>query len=294
MSAFIGFFSDSFGYVLNYIYNLVQNYGLSIILFSILLKIILLPLSVKQHKTMMKTSKIQTEMKAIQTKYKKEPEKMNKEVMELYKRNNMSPFSGCSSVIVQMILLFAIFFLVRNPLTHMKKIDPVVLENYTTEITQEIGEEGISTQYSEISVVKYVQGKDLKDSEFYINMEFLGLDLSNVPQENFHNWTVYIIPVLYVLSSTISIRLINSMNAKNNKKEDIIEVNGEKKEPEEPDMAAQMSKTMTWMMPIMSVSISIIAPLGLALYWLINNVLMVIEKLILNKVLSSKEEEKNA
>jgi len=293
MGAFIGFFSDSFGYVLNFIYNLVQNYGLSIILFSIILKIVLLPLSVKQHKTMLKNAEIQTEMKDIQKKYKKDPEKMNKEVMELYKRNNMSPFSGCSSVLVQMLLLFAVFFLVRSPLTHMKKIDPVVLEEYMEVVRQEAGE-GMSLQYEEISVIKYVQEKDMKDSEFYINMEFLGLDLSNVPKENYTDWTVYIIPALYVLSATISIRLINNMNAKNNKKEDIIKTDGEKKEPEEPDMATQMNKTMTWMMPIMSVSIGIIAPLGLALYWLANNILMVTEKIILNKILSSKKEEQNA
>ena len=59
-------------------------------------------------------------------------------------------------------------------------------------------------------------------------------------------------------------------------------------------MAASMNKSMSWMMPIMSISISVFAPLGLALYWLVNNVLMIAERLIINKVLSKEEEGQNA
>lgn len=291
MAGFIGAFSNVFGFILNFIYNFVQNYGLAIIIFSILLKLIMLPLSIKQQKTMKKTAKIQGTIKEIQSKYKNDPEKMNREVMEVYKKENMSPFSGCLSAIVQLILLFAIFYLVRNPLTFMKKIDTNEIQNYTDEIKQEQGDEAISLQYPEISIIKYVGSKGLTESEYYINMDFLGLDLSNVPKENMGNWTVYIIPALYVISSMVSIKLTSSMNEKSKQKKDIIVSKNGKPEEEEPDMASQMNKSMMWMMPIMSVSISVIAPLGLALYWLLNNLLMIAERLILNKVLFSKEEE---
>jgi len=292
MGSFIGFFSSIFGYVLNFIYSLVHNYGLAIIIFSILLKIIMLPISVKQQKTMKKTAKIQVIIKEIQKKHKNNPEKMNQEVMEVYKKENMSPFSGCMSVIVQMILLFAMFYLVRSPLTYMKQINSEDLNNYINEIRQEAGDGAVSAQYPEISVIKYTENKGLTDSRFYINMDFLGLDLSNVPRENFKDWTVYIIPILYVVSSMISIKLTANVNAKTNKKQDIIiENNDSKVEVEETDMAGQMNKSMMWLMPIMSVSISVIAPLGLALYWLLNNILMITERLVLNRVLFSKEEE---
>lgn len=289
--------SGLFGYVLSFIYGLVQNYGIAIIIFSILIKILLLPISVKQQKTMRITSKIQVEVKSLQKKYKKDPEKMNREIMDVYKREKVSPFGGCLSGIVQVVLLFAMFFLVRDPLTHMQKIDEGTLESYKQEIRAEKGDTAISQSYPEISIIKYAQEKDMKDQPIYLNMSFFGLDLSNVPQENLKNWTVYIIPLLYVVSSIISIKLSTSINAKNNnKKEDIIEINkeGEKPEEEEPDMMAQMNKNMMFMMPIMSVFIAAIAPLGLALYWLVNNILMIAERLILNKVLSSKEEEQNA
>ena len=285
--------SSLFGYVLNFIYNLVHNYGLAIILFSILLKLILLPLSIKQQKTMKKTAKIQEKVKEIQDKYKNDQNKMNQEMMDLYKKEKLNPFSGCLTSIIQIILLFAMFGLVRNPLTYMKKIDNTTIENYKNEIRQELGENSISNNYTEISVVKYVNEYKEKTEDAYINMEFLGLDLSSIPQENYGDFRVFIIPVLYVLTSMLSMKIsTNAMNKKKDKEEVIEKENKEvKKEQEELDMTAQMSKNMTWFMPIMAVSISLIAPLGLALYWLINNILMIAERLVLNVCLKGEEEE---
>ena len=214
----MGAISNLFGYILNYIYQFVQNYGVSIILFSILLKLILLPLSIKQQKTMKKTAKIQVKVKELQEKYKKDQMKMNQEMMDLYKKENMSPFSGCLTSIIQIILLFAMFGLVRNPLTYMKKIDTATIENYKNEIKQEVGENSISTNYPEISIVKYVNENKEKSDEAYINMNFLGLDLSSVPQENYKDFKVYIIPVLYVLTSMLSMKISTSATNKKDKK----------------------------------------------------------------------------
>lgn len=282
----INFFSNIFGYVLNLIYSFVGNYGLAIILFSVLIKIAMLPLSIKQQKTLKKNEKIQKEMKIIQLKHNGNQEKINQEMMELYKREKMNPFGGCFSLIIQVVLLFAMFYLVRSPLTYMKKIDTEVIENQKTEIKQELGDNSISPNYPEISIIKYVQDKNLKDNELYINMNFLGLDLNKVPQENFNDFTVFIIPILYVISSVISIKI--SANATSKKKEE-----DEKEENDETDpseMAAQMNKSMSWMMPILSVTIALMAPLGLALYWLVNNIIMIIERLVLNKIFSKEEE----
>ena len=111
------FFANIFGYVLNFMNNFVGNYGLAIILFTVLIKIIMLPLSIKQQRTMKKSAKLQEQIKVLQFKYKNDPEKLNREMMDLYKKENMSPFSGCLTSIIQIILLFAMFGLVRNPLT---------------------------------------------------------------------------------------------------------------------------------------------------------------------------------
>lgn len=274
----IAFFANMFGYILNFLYEFVNNYGLAIILFSIVLKIIMLPISIKQQKTMRKSAKIQAKVKEIQNKYKNNPEKLNQETMDLYKREKMSPFSGCLSAIVQLVLLFSVFYLVRSPLTHMKKVEPTIIENYTNEIKQE--EDNKNNPYPEIAIIKE---KGPVDENVNINMEFVGLDLSSVPTQNLSDWRVYIIPILYVATSFVSMRMTTSMNSKKKKEEDA--------ESTEVDAMAQANKSMSYFMPIMSISIAIIAPLGLALYWLISNILMIGERLILNKFLKDEEEE---
>lgn len=287
------FFANIFGYLLNIINNVVGNYGLAIILFTVLIKLIMLPLSIKQQRTMKKTSKIQEEVKVLQFKYKNDPEKLNREMMDLYKKENMSPFSGCLSTIAQFILLISIFYMVRYPLTYMKKIDKTQIDTYV----QQMKDEGmaVSQAYSEIDIVRevdYLKEKFPEDEnldKINLNMQFCGLDLGKIPQQNLGDWTVYIIPVLYIISTFISMRITMSMQNKTNKKDDVIDIteNADKKEEEKNEMEeamAQSNKMMSWMMPIMSVSISLVAPLGLALYWLINNILMIGERLILNKL----------
>ena len=281
------FFANTFGYVLNLLYNLLNNYGLAIILFTILIKIILLPISIKQQRTMKKSAKLQEQMKSIQFKYKNDPEKMNQEIMSLYKSENMSPMSGCLSSIIQLILLLSIFYLVKSPLTYMRKIPTENLNNYVKQMQDE--GKNVNNVYPEIDIIRE---KGTENEEVRLNMEFLGLDLSEIPQQSMSDYRVYIIPGLYIISTFISMRLTTSMQAKAKKKKDVIELDEDGKpkadDSNEVDVAMQTNKMMSWMMPIMSISIAFIAPLGLALYWLINNILMIIERLVLDRIL--KEE----
>lgn len=302
------FFANIFGYVLNFIYNLVQNYGLAMILFTLVIKLLMLPLSIKQQRTMKKSAKLNEQMRVLQFKYKNDPEKLNQEMMKLYKEENMSPFSGCLGTIMQFILLISIFYMVRCPLTYMKKVDTNKINNYVTQLQE--SEKTVSAAYPEIDLIReveFLEEKNPDDEELKkidINMNFLGLDLSKIPQQNLADWTVYIIPVLYIISTFVSMRITTSMQKKAkiaqkeakeaNKVEKNVKVeNGNenestemvKKEEEEYDVMEQTNKMMSWMMPVMSVSISLVAPLGLALYWLVNNIAMIGERLILNKVI---------
>ena len=293
----INFFSNIFGYVLNWIYLLVQNYGLAIIIFSVLIKILMLPLSIKQQRTLKINEKLQKEIKILQIKYKGNQEKINQETMELYKREKVNPLSGCFTIIIQFILILSMFYLVRSPLTYMKKIDNTRIEEQINIVKETNENQNINNSYPEIAIIRYLQENNMKENDMYINMNFLGLDLSKVPQENLKDITVYIIPVLYVISSIISIKFTTNLSKNKNKEEveeskDLINTK-ENKEIDQEEMAMQMNKNMSLMMPILSVSISLLAPLGLALYWLINNIIMIIERLVLNKCFS-KEENENA
>ena len=301
----MGAISSLFGYILNALYNLFNNYGIAIIIFSILLRIILIPITIKQQKTMKKTTKMQQEMNSIREKYKNDPEKLNQETIELYKRENMSPFSGCLSAILQLVIILAVFWLVSQPLTYMKKVQNSELFN---EYKQKIEEQtDTKSTYKEIAIIDKVESdyqeilNNLNDEnvenreelenrknqleELRINMEFLGLDLSKVPTQSLNDWKVYVIPVLYVITSFISIRLTTkTQNSKN----------GNEVKSAEAESMEQMNKSMSYMMPIMSISIAAIAPLGLALYWLVSNILMIFERLIINKFMNSKEGQEDA
>lgn len=285
--------ANIFGYLLEFLYNTINNYGLAIILFTVIIKLLLLPLSIKQQRTMKKSSELQEKMKTIQFKYKNDPEKMNQEIMNLYKTENMSPFSGCITAIVQFLLLLSIFYLVRSPLTFMEKVPSENINNYISQL-QEDGR-SISNVYPEIDLIreynwlKENNPEDANVDKLNLKMNFLGLDLSKIPQQNMTDYTVYIIPVLYILSSFISIKMTTAKQAKmsqENKKSVIDAETGEEvKEENEMDTIMQTNKMMSWMMPIMSISIAFVAPLGLALYWLINNLLMIAERIILDKVI---------
>ena len=277
----MSFLAGLFGYLLNFIYQVVNNYGIAILLFTIIIKILFLPISIKQQKTMKKTSELQEKLKQIQFKYKNNPEQASMETMKLYKTEKVSPFSGCLSAILQIVLLFAVFFMVQSPLTYMRKVDTGVIEQYKNEIKEESNQNSRMT-YPEIQIIKE---KGPTDERVSMNMQFIGLDLSSVPISDMSNPKVYVIPVLYVISSIISIHISNKMMVKK-KKED-----GEENEMTEMDAINQANKNMMYMIPIMSVMVAFVAPLGLALYWLATNILSILERIVLNKVFDSKEEE---
>lgn len=289
----MAFLANLLGYVLNYLYNWVQNYGWAIIIFSVLLKLILLPFTIKQQKNIKKSAKISEETSKLQVKYKNDPEKLNREIMDLYKREKASPFSGCLSSVLQLIIFISVFYLVSSPLTYMKKIDKTIIDNYKTELT----ESGQTSSYPEI---KIIENKSQEDEKVNINMNFLGLDLSKVPMQNLNDVRVYIIPILYIVVIFINTKITTNLTSKNNNKnknENNKELKnaGEETTEEQMESIQQMTNSMSYMMPIMSVAIALIAPLGLSLYWLVSNLLQLAERITIDFVsnkINKTEEEK--
>ena len=289
----MGAISNLFGYLLNTLYSVFNNYGIAIIVFSVILRIILIPITIKQQKSLKKSAELQEEMKEIQRKYKNNPEKLNQETIDLYKREKLSPFAGCFSSIIQIVIILSVFWLVSQPLTYMKKIDVNVINEYKKTLEQEQNQ----STYKEIEIINKF---GLQDERVNLNMNFIGLDLSKVPSSNLNDWTVYIIPILYVISSVVSIKITNNLNSKNSKKNNKNKAitdgknNEIQNEPSELEAMEAMNKNMMYMLPLMSVFIAFIAPLGLALYWFVSNLLMIIEKLFIDLFMKHKEENENA
>ncbi len=110
--------SNALGHVLRIIFELVQNYGLSIILFTILVKVLLLPLTIKQTKSTKAMQDIQPKIQEIQTKYKDKPEKQQQEIMKIYTEAKINPLAGCLPLLIQMPILIALFSVLREPVTY--------------------------------------------------------------------------------------------------------------------------------------------------------------------------------
>lgn len=282
--------ANIFGYILNFIYNFVGNYGIAIIIFTILLRLVLLPINIKQQKTMKKSMKLQEKMKELQDKYANDSVRLSQEIQNLYKEEKLSPFSGCLSSILQLIIIISMFYLVANPLTYMKHLPEEQISGYRDQI-QEMG--ASTSNYIEISIIRNLGSTD---EDAYLNMNFLGLDLSDIPTENYSDPKVFIIPILYVTSSIISMKLSMAQNSKKKKQETIeankedaklVKVDGEK---DQLEMMESMSKGMRYSMPIMTLLVALIAPLGLALYWFVSNLIMILERLWINKFVKNENE----
>jgi YidC/Oxa1 family membrane protein insertase len=112
-------FASSLGALLKIVYDVVGNYGWAIVLFTVIVKLALLPLTLSQTKSMKAMQEIQPKIKEIQEKYKNDQQKMNEKVMQLYKDNKVNPMAGCLPLLVQFPILIGLFKALKNPATYV-------------------------------------------------------------------------------------------------------------------------------------------------------------------------------
>ena len=152
MMAIFNFFGSIFGYVLWPIFYVVQNYGIAIIIFAILAKIVLFPFSIKQQKAMANNARLQKKQKEIQEKYKNNKVKANEEMQKLYQKEGVNPSSGCLTSIVPMLVMLGIFYSISSPLTNTLHLN-ADLVNSTVTYAQHIPgmplHSGVNTYYQQ-------------------------------------------------------------------------------------------------------------------------------------------------
>ncbi len=115
----MGFISRPFGLFLFWLNNLFGNYGLALIFFTVIVRLILLPLSIKQQKSMQDTQKIQPELAKIREKYKNDKQKLNEETMKLYQKHGINPAGGCFPLLIQFPIIIGLYQAIIKPLTYM-------------------------------------------------------------------------------------------------------------------------------------------------------------------------------
>lgn len=318
MGAITVFLAQFFGSILNLIYGVVENYGIAIILLTLIIKAVLIPLEYMQRIANIKQMGMSEKLKDINEKYKDDVEKRNKAMMELYKKEGVSPFAplaGCFTLILQLFILFAILWLVSSPLTYMKKMDGNEINQKFEVILEEKKKENPELEKNKSEIANLERNKELvvlreskKEDKEYINMDFFGINLTEIPKDKItsleslktqENFKIIIIPALYIVMSFISISVAHKdmekmkEDAKKNNDSKIVKTVSKEDEnkftkEDFEDSLMMSTKMMKYILPVLIFSVTTMTPLGLALYWLINSVFDTIKIKVMSKIVDKK------
>lgn len=244
------FITGPMGSILSFIYSFTASYGLSIILFTVFMKIILLPLAIKQQKSMAEMQKIQPLLAELQKKYKNDKEKLNMETMKLYQEHKVNPAAGCLPLLIQLPIIFGLYRVIYRPLTYILNMSQ-----------EEIAKVGASLNPPINATNEIAIAEQMKN----INLEFLGLNLAQTPQLSSPS-LVWIIPILAAATTYLSSKVTSkTTNAAQNQQ------------------AAQMQNNMMSVFPVMTGFLCFTLPSGVGLYWVVSNLLQMIQQVVLNK-----------
>lgn len=275
-----------FGYLLGWLYQLTSNYGLALILFAILVKLVLMPASAKGKKSTMKMSRLTPQMNLIREKYANDQQKMNMAIQELYKKEGVSMTGGCLWSLLPLLVLLPLYSVVRQPIIYMLHES---LET-TSAIMNTIKEampnlvNGNNMFYEQMLAAPLLPqfAEELKgivsnpQTLEGLNFQFLGINLADIPSIAIWNWGSYdwahwglfLMPVLSVGSQFLSMFVMQKMN-------NSLVTNEKGIQDQEAAKESQMNKTnktMMYIMPLMTLWIGFTVPAALSLYWFIQGI----------------------
>lgn len=292
------------GFIIEFIYNLVQNYGLSIIFFTILIKLIIMPLSIRSQKAMRKQQKLQPYMTELQKKYANDKEKLQMETMKLYKENNISMTGGCLPLLIQFPILIGLYRVIQKPLTYLLGVDFSAAEAMAkaTEVVAQMGEKyaSIMGNLKNMSVEQIVKNSQIQlstwsglingaNDAWVVNFGFLGLDLSVVPSVSLSyilsgqfshpdRVLLILIPIIAMFTTWLSMKQSQKMSQGTQN----VAAN---------DTAASMNKSMNLMMPIMTGFFAFTLPSGLGLYWIVSNLMQIFQQYVTDLYFKKKGDD---
>ena len=297
----------AFGWVMRVLYDATGNFGTVIILFTVILRGLMIPLGIHQQKSTLKQKSLQGEIAEIQRMYPNDKQKQSQLQMELYKKNGASPLSGCLPAILQLIIIWPIFRIIQAPLVHLmgvaaEKIEAIAA--YLFSLTNGSGQPLITEAVKSRAVMDNMPLVDVLNNNSgalaevinrgylqmnqLINLRFLGLDLSLKPSYNPaqifgpDTWQAYlpllIIPLLVVLTTLVQMRITRMTTPNRKKTEEDKErerINPARSGQAPEDKSESMMKTMNFMMPIFMLVTTFSMPASMGLYWIIGNIMMI-------------------
>lgn len=283
-----------FVWILMLFYNFFENYGIALILFAFLVKLILFPFSLKGKRSMIQMNMMQGKMQKLQKMYGNNKEKYNLEVQKLYEKEKVNPMGGCLWSFLPLLVLLPLYAIIRQPLTYMMNLSPDVISQVASALNWEtvamnMGWIKESAAYANmgynqlylaslitpenVATVQAAVG-DAAKGLFAVNFSFLGLDLSQIPQLKF--WVagglgLFLLPVVSAVSGFLFSMISMKTNAVN----------------QQSAQAANnpSSKMMLLMSPLMSLWIGFSMPAALCIYWIAQNLLSMVQEFVASRML---------
>lgn len=295
-----------FAWLVRLFYNLTSSYGMAIILFTLVVKLILLPFQMKSKRSMIRMNRLSGKMQEIQKKYANNQAKMNEEIQKLYEEEGVSPMSGCLWSFLPLPILLALYSIMRQPITHFMLLSESVVQNLVAKVTTAgvdmssivqmkdgaaVVSNGVTQlqPYGQINLVKAITeyAPDAASGiDGWINLDynFLGLDLSATPSTAFSNfsltWPIIGLILIPILAGGFQLLMTRITM---------------KQQPQQEGPGAGSTKMMMYMMPLMSVYIAFIMPAALGIYWIAQSVFSAVQEFVLGKFYTKKmEAEENA
>lgn len=294
----------AFGYIINLLYNWIGNYGVVILIFTFVLKALLIPFSVKSTKNIMKQQALQPEVDALKRQYKDDQQAFTQAQMELYKKHNVSLMGGCLPSLLSLLIIWPVFRIVSKPLTYISGLTEANLNNIgsyllsSSLITKEqfhaLGTNDIAInqvlQQNPDALAHSVKQGWLSASHV-LDLNFLGMDMGLVPSFRpemlfGEKASVYLplllIPVLVLLSSFAMNYVLKITNPTFKKRQEALEAakkNPARNVPEDPTESTM--KSMQYMMPLIMLITSFTSPAALGLYWIATNIMAMVQQVLI-------------
>ena len=281
MFAIFNFIGSIFGYILWAVFWVFQNFGIAIIVFTLIFRAILFPSSIKQQRSMAANASLQAKQKEIKEKYGNNKAKYNEEIQKLYDKEGVSPFSGCTTSLFPMFIMLGIYYAVVRPLSNVIHLSSQAISQlnmipgvYLTQnnIYSEMNALKLFTNPDNISILTQ-QGLPAKELTEIHNLaggfNFLGLDLLSIPQTKGFGTLIIIIPILCLVTSLGSQILTTRLNGN-------------------PIQGQQgCTRYMLYLLPLITVYISYIVPGAVGFYWVWSTVFGFVQTVIISKFYSA-------
>lgn len=261
-----------FGMIIRFIYGLVNNnYFISILLFTVLTKIILFPLTLKQMKSAEEMKEIVPLEQKIREKYKNDKQKQAEELARLYSEHKINPIGGCLPLLIQFPIIISMFLIVKQPLTYITQTPASEITEYTKEL---LNKESVTEKEVQANEIIIANQKGIID----MNVKNI-INLGDIPANAFSKDESKKVPI-----ASISIPILAAIFS-------FIQIKISGKNANMTAEQLEMQKSMNMTMPILSGFIAYSMPLALGVYWLFGNILSIIQQIILNKLIFKKDEK---